>query len=174
MVKAPEKFLDEYLSHEKDIAGKVSAKPPEAKVRSFSEEEITRLKQNLQIVERIYQTPEIKKILLRKHRIHFLDVEGVNVNLSLSYVDGGIMMECEIDMGNKKEFAGARLYQQVVANLSRYIASEKGIERFLKITNPALRVLADNLIQKEFLETEIWDAIAKGVQIRLSTISHFV
>lgn len=174
MVKAPEKFLDNYLSHEKGVRIKANAKPPVRQTHSLSEEEHARLSQNLQMLWSIYQTAEIKEILARKHKIRILDGEGVNVNLHLSYEENGILLDYEIDMGSKKELAGARLYQQAEINLNRYITHEKGMENLLKTTNTALRTLIDNLVQKEFLEMEVWDAIAKGEPIRLSAISYFV
>ncbi|MCF6158223.1 MAG: hypothetical protein E3K32_06570 [wastewater metagenome] len=174
MVKAPEKFLDEYLGHEKGSADKADTKLSRAKMSRLPEEELTRLKQNLQTIWGIYQTPEIKEILSRKRKISFLALESVNVNMTISYVDSGIAAEYEIDRGSKKDLAGARLYQQAEMSLNRYITHEKGIENLLKTTNPALQVLIDNFIQKELLEEEVWYAIAKGELVRLSTVSYFV
>ncbi len=69
MVKAPEKFLDEYLSREKGLgSGKKSSGTP---VRKVSDEEAARLKKNLQTLWDIYSTPEIKEILSREHEIRF-------------------------------------------------------------------------------------------------------
>lgn len=176
MVKAPEKFLNEYLSHEKGLERKVrtGTKLPKARLREFSDEERARLKQNLQILWDIYHTPEIKEILSRKHKIDFLDIENALVNVSLSYVDKGISMEYELDMGTKKELAGARIYKQGETLLNRYFTSEKGLEELLKTSNPVLQVIVNILIEKELSETDIWNTIAKGERIHLSTLSYFV
>lgn len=174
MVKAPEKFLDEYLRHQKDFAGKTVTKPSREQMHSVSEEELARLKLNLQTLWDIYNTPEIKEILSRKHKIHFLDVKGVKVNLTISYVDTGILMEYELDMGSRKELAGAQLYKQAETSLNRYFTHEEGTEELLKTANPALQAVADAFIGKELLESEIWNAIAKGEQIQLLTMSYLV
>lgn len=168
MVKAPEKFLDEYLSHEKDLTGKTSKKSSRIQMRKVSEDELARLKQNLQTLWGIYSTPEIKEILSKKQRIRFLDIEGANARLNLSYVDKGILMEYELDMGDKKELAGARVYKQAEVNISRYFNSAAGAEGLLKTTDTALKALVDALIDEELLETDIWNAIAKGEQIHIS------
>lgn len=57
MVKAPEKFLDEYLSHEKGSEGKTRAKSSVMPVRKISAEELERLKNNLQTLWDIYGNP---------------------------------------------------------------------------------------------------------------------
>lgn len=176
MVKAPEKFLNEYLSHEKGLEtkGKTGTKLPKTKIREASDEERTRLKQNLQILWDIWHTPEIKEILSRKHKIHFLDIENTQVNINLSYVDKGISMEYELDMGTKKELAGARIYKQGETLLNRYFTSEKGVEEILKTSNTVLQAIVDVLIEKELSETDVWNTIAKGERIHLSTLSYFV
>lgn len=172
MVKAPEKFLDEYLSHEKGL-GKTSIKPSKIQMRTVSDEELARLKQNLQTVWGIYCTPEIKEILSRKHKIHFLVMESANASLNLSYVDNGILMEYELNLGSRKELAGAQIYKQAEMHLNRYFTSTTGAEELLKTTNEALLALVDVMIEREIPETDIWDAIAKGEQIHLSTVSSF-
>ncbi len=177
MVKAPEKFLDEYLSHEKGLERKAKPyikKPSKPKIREVSAEERARLKQNLQILWDIYHTPEIKEILSKKHKIHFMDIESAQVILNLNYVDKGISMEYELDMGTKKELAGARIYKQGETLLNRYFTPEKGAEEILKTSNAALQAITDVLLEKELSETDVWNAIAKGEQIHLSTISYFV
>lgn len=176
MVKAPEKFLDEYLSHEKELEGKgkTDTRLSKTQTRKVSDEQLLRLKQNMQILWDIYHTPEIKEILSKKQKIHFLDIENARVRLNLHYVNKGISMEYELDMGIRKELAGARLYKQAETLLNRYFTYEKGIEELLKTTNAALRAIADALIGKELSEADIWNAIAKGEQIHLSTVSYFV
>jgi len=170
MVRAPEKFLDEYLSHEKDLKGNPSKKSSRIQRRKVSEGEFARLKQNLKTVWGIYSTPEIKEILSKKQRIRFLDIEGASVSLNLSYVDKGILMEYELDMGDKKELAGARVYKQAEVNISRYFNSEAGAEGLLKTTDTALKVLVEALIDEEILEANIWNVIAQGEQIHISNV----
>ncbi len=166
MVKAPEKFLDEYLSREKGLgSGKKSLGTP---VRKVSDEEIVRLKKNLQTLWDIYGTPEIKEILSRGHEIRFFRIESDKANIRLSYVDKGISMEYEVDMGFRKELAGAQIYKQAVMNLNRYFTYETGGEDLLKSTNEAIQALVDVLIDKEIPETDIWNAISKGEQVQIS------
>lgn len=174
MVKAPEKFLDEYLRHQKGLASNIVTKTAREPMHSVSEEEMARLKLNLQMLWAIYNTPEIKEILSRKHRIHFLDMRGAKVSLTLSYVDHGVLMEYELDMGSKKELAGAQLYKQAEMNLQRYFTHKEGTEELLKTENPALQTVVDVFIGRELLESEVWNAIAKGEQIQLSTMSYLV
>lgn len=173
MVKAPEKFLDEYLSHEKGIGSKVRIRSLRTQKRSFPDEELARLKQNLQTLWGIYCTPEIKEILSRKHKIHFLNIEGTGASLKLSYVDKGISMEYELDMGSKKELAGAHIYKQGEMNINRYFTSVTGIEELLVTNNAALQTIADVLAERDIPEMDIWNTIAKGEQIHLSTVSYF-
>lgn len=173
MVKAPEKFLDEYLSHEKGMGSKAGTRPLRTQKRTVTDEEHARLKQNLQTLWGIYCTPEIKEILSRKHKIHFLDIEGTDASLKLSYVDRGISMEYELDMGSKKELAGAHIYKQGEMNINRYFATVTGIEELLETNNAALRALAGVLAEREIPETDIWNIIAQGGQIHLSTVSYF-
>ena len=173
MVKAPEKFLDEYLSREKGLGSKTGTKPSRVKMRKVSDEELAKLKQNLQTLWGIYCTPEIKEVLSRKHKIRFLDIESANASLNLSYVDKGILMEYELNMGTKKELAGAQIYKQAEMHLNRYFTSETGAEELVKTTNDALQALVDVMIDKEIPETDIWNVIAKGEQIHLSTVSSF-
>ena len=71
MVKAPEKFVDEYLSHEKGLTGKTGKRSKKVKIRDVSSVEVARLKQNLQTLWGIYRTPEIQGILSKKHNIPF-------------------------------------------------------------------------------------------------------
>ncbi|NUO08986.1 MAG: hypothetical protein HUU08_09965 [Candidatus Brocadia sp.] len=168
MVKAPEKFLNEYLSHEKGFSGKKGTRGPKIQIRKVSDEEFTRFKQNLQIIWGIYCTPEIKDILSRKHKIHFLNIEGANASLNLSYVDKGIFMEYEVNTGSKKELAGAQVYKQGGMSLNRYFTSITGMEELLRTTNVALQAVVDVLIEREMPETDIWNAIAKGAQIQQS------
>ena len=170
MVKAPEKFLDEYLSHEKGLTGKIVKRSLRIQVRKVSDAELARLKQNLQTIWDIYCTPEIKQILSKKHNIRFLNLESPQVSLNLSYVDKGVLMEYELDMGSKRDLAGARVYKQDMTFLNRYFTYEKGVEELLKTSNIVLQALVDALIQKEISETEIWDIIAKGEQIHLSPL----
>lgn len=173
MVKAPEKFLDEYLSHEKGLENKTGTRPSRVQMRKVSDEELARLNQNLQTLWGIYCTPEIKEILSRKHKIPFLDIESANVSLKLSYVDKGISMEYEVDMGSKKELAGAHIYKQGEMNINRYFTSIKGVEELLKTNNAALQAVVDVLVEKEIPEADIWNIIAKGEQVHLSTVSYF-
>ena len=167
MVKAPEKFLEAYLSHEKGLTGKVGKRPLRIQIRKVTDAELARLKQNLQTIWDIYCTREIKQILSKKHNIRFLDLETPQISLNLSYVDKGILMEYEFDMGNKKDLAGARIYKQAETFLNRYFTYEKGVEELLKTSNIVLQALVDILIDKEIPETDIWNAIAKGEQIHL-------
>ena len=162
MVKAPEKFLDKYLSHEKGFGDKAGTKPQEH-MRKISDEELARLKQNLQMLWGIYNTPEIKEILARKHKIRFLDIESAKASLNLSY---------EFNMGSKKELAGAQIYKQAEMNINRYFAVETGAEELLKTDNGALQSVVDVLIEKEIPETDIWNVISKGEQIHLATVSY--
>ncbi|MGQ3685214.1 MAG: hypothetical protein ACUBOA_09470 [Candidatus Loosdrechtia sp.] len=171
MVKAPENFLDNYLRHEKRAGIKTEEKPAGRKTHSFSEEEHTRLNQNLQLLWSIYQTREIKEILPRKHKIRILGCEGAGIYFSLSYEENGIIVDYEIDMGCKKELAGARLYQQGEIHLNRYITHAKGMENLLQTKNSALLAVMDTLIQRDLSEMEIWDAIAKGESIYLLAAS---
>ena len=170
MVKAPEKFLDKYLSRGKGVAGKTGKKSSRVQVRKISDEERARLKQNLQTVWGIYCTPEIKEILSKKWDVKFLTVDGINVCLNIGFMDKGILMEYELDMGNKKELAGSRVYKQDKIIMNRYFTSERGIEELLKTTNGALRAMVDVLIDRELSESDIWNAIEKGEQIHISTI----
>ncbi|HHT9137588.1 MAG TPA: hypothetical protein ACFYEK_10145 [Candidatus Wunengus sp. YC60] len=170
MVKAPEKFLDKYLSRGKGVAGKTGKKASRAQMRKISDEELARLKQNLQTVWGIYCTPEIKEILSKKWDVKFLTVDGINVCLNIGFMDKGILMEYELDMGNKKELAGARVYKQDKMIMNRYFTSERGIEELLKTTNGALQAMVDVLIDRELSESDIWNAIEKGEQIHISTI----
>ncbi|TVM00247.1 MAG: hypothetical protein CV087_14870 [Candidatus Brocadia sp. WS118] len=167
MVKAPEKFLDEYLSHEKGLGGK-AGKKSSAPVRKVSDEEAARLKRNLQTLWDIYGTPEIKEILSREHEIRFFRIESDKATVRLSYVNKGIYMEYEVDMGFRKELAGAQIYKQAVMNLNRYFTYETGAEDLLKSANEALQALVDVLIDKEIPETDIWNAISKGEQVQIS------
>ena len=174
MLKAPEKFLDEYLSHEKETVNKSK---PDARLlktpkRNVSEEERSRLKQNLQTLWGIYGTPEIKEILSKKQKICFLNGESSQVCLSLCYVDKGILMEYELYLGTKKELAGARVYKQSETMINRYCPTEKGVDLALNAANSAIKSLVDVLIEKDLLETDIWNAIAKGEQICLSASSY--
>ncbi|MCF6155126.1 MAG: hypothetical protein E3K36_07715 [Candidatus Brocadia sp.] len=172
MVKAPEKFLEEYLSHEKGLGSKTVTRPSRAQIRKVSDEELARLKQNVQTLWGIYDTPEIKEILSRKHKIYFLDIETAIVSVKLSYVDKGIFVEYELDMGSKKELAGAHIYKQAETNLNRYFSSITGVEELLKTNNAVLQAVVDVLIEKEIPETDIWNTIAKGGQIHLSSVSN--
>lgn len=170
MVKAPEKFLDEYLSHEKGLGSKTRTKSAKVQMRRVSDEELAKLKQNLQTIWGIYSTPEIKEILSRKHNIHFFAIESPLVSLGLSYVDKGVSMEYESNMGSRKELAGAQIYKQSEMNLNRYFTSVTGAEELLKTTHEALQALVDALIDREIPEADIWNAIAKGERIQLSTV----
>ncbi|MBE7444773.1 MAG: hypothetical protein HS132_05825 [Planctomycetia bacterium] len=172
MVKAPENFLDEYLSHEKGSGIRASTKPQE-RIRKISAEELARLKQNLHMIWGIYNTPEIKEVLARKHKIRFLDVESVKASLHISYVDKGILMEYELNTGSKKELAGAQIYKQAEMNINRYFTLETGAEELLKTNNVALQSVADVFVEKEIPETDIWNVISKGEQVHLATISCF-
>ncbi len=173
MVKAPEKFVDEYLNHEKGLTGKTGRRSSKVKMRDVSSVELARLKQNLQTLWGIYRTPEIQKILSKKHNIRFLNVEGRNACLNLSYVDKGILMVYELDMGNKTELAGARIYKQDELLINRYFAHGKGAEALLKTTDVAIQTLVDVLINNEISEICIWDVVAKGDQINISAVSYF-
>lgn len=168
MVKAPEKFLDEYLSHEKGPGGKAGAKSSVMPVRKVSAEELARLKKNLQTLWDIYGTPEIKEILAREQEILFLEVESEKASLNLRYVEKGISMEYEVNMGFRKELAGAQMYKQAEMNLNRYFTHATGVEDLLKSANEALHALVDVFIDKEIPETDIWNAIVKGEQVRFS------
>ncbi len=169
MLKAPEKFLDEYLSHEKNIASqkKPSVKPSKAQKRAVSEEQRSRLLRNLQTLWGISDAPEIKEILKKKERICFLTIESSQVCLSLCYVDTnkGILMEYELDLGAKQELAGARIYKQSEMMIGRSCSTEKGLDGILSTSKSAIQALVDVLIETELSEADIWNAIAKGIQI---------
>ncbi|OHC07979.1 MAG: hypothetical protein A2545_00935 [Planctomycetes bacterium RIFOXYD2_FULL_41_16] len=167
MVKAPEKFLDKYMSRGKGVAGKKASR---VQMREVSEEELARLKQNLQTVWGIYCTPEIKEILSKKQDVKLLTIDGINVCLNIDFTNKGILMEYELDMGDRKELAGARVYKQDRIIINRYFTPERGIEELLKTTNDALHAMVDILIDRELSESNIWNAIEKGEQIHLSTI----
>src|SRR3989339_465897 len=170
MVKAPEEFLDKYMSRGKAVAGKTGKKSSRVQMRKISDEELARLKQNLQIVWGIYCTPEIKEILSKKQEVKLLSIDSVNVCLNIGFMDKGILMEYELNMGDQKGLAGARVYKQDRIIINRYFTPESGIEGLLKTTNDALHVMVDVLIDRELSESEIWNAIEKGEQIHLSTI----
>ena len=170
MVKAPEKFLEEYLSHQRGVGGKTAPKPIREHYRDFTDAEIAKLKHNVEALWGIYNTPEIKEILSKKGAIRVLTIETATTNMTLSYADGGILMEYELDMGAKKELAGARIYKQAETLINRYFSSEKGMEELLKTTNGAIQALVDKLIDNELSETEIWDVLLKGDHIHLSNI----
>ncbi len=173
MVKAPENFLDEYLRHEKGLGSKTGIKSSRVSVHKVSNEELARLKQNMQTLWGIYGTPEIKEILSMKHKIRFLNIETDKVSIKLSYIDKGISMEYELNTGFKKELAGAQIYKQAEINLSRYFTSETGAGELLKTTDDALAAIVDILIGRVIQEADIWNAILKGEQIHLSTVSSF-
>ena len=170
MIKAPEEFLDKYMSRGKGVAGKTGKKSSRVQMRKVSDEELARLKQNLQTMWGIYCTPEIKEILSKKQDVKFLTIDGINVCLNIGFMDKCILMEYELDMGERKELAGAQVYKQDKIIINRYFTSERGIEELLKTTNYALHVMVDVLIDRELSESEIWNAIEKGEQIHLSTI----
>ena len=74
-------------------------------MRKVSDEELARLKQNLQTVWGIYCTPEIKEILSKKQDVKLLTIDGIKVCLNIGFMDKGILMEYELDMGDRKELA---------------------------------------------------------------------
>ncbi len=170
MVKAPEEFLDKYLSRGKGVASKTGKKSSRVQMRKISDEELARLKQNLQIVWGIYCTPEIKEILSKKQEVKLLSIDSVNVCLNVGFMDKGILMEYELNMGDQKELAGARVYKQDKMFINRYFTPESGIEGLLTTTNGALQAIVDILIDRELSESDIWNAIEKGEQIHLSTV----
>lgn len=170
MVKAPEKFLEEYLSRHRQFGGKTAPKPLREYGRNFTDAELVKLKHNVDMLWGIYTTPEIKEILSKKGTIHFLTIETATTSMTLSYAHSGIFMEYELDIGVKKELAGARIYKQAETLINRYFSSDKGMEELLKTTNGALQTLADKLTDRELSETEIWDVILKGDHIHLSNI----
>ena len=169
MLKAPEKFLDEYFSHEKDIASqkKPITKPSKAPKRAVSEEQRARLLRNLQTLWGIFDAPEIKEILSKKERIRFLAIENSQVCLSLCYADTnkGILMEYELDLGTKQELAGARVYKQSETMIGRSCSTEKGLDGILSTPNSAIQALVDVLTETELSEADIWNAIARGTQV---------
>ncbi|MDR4507554.1 MAG: hypothetical protein MRJ65_04840 [Candidatus Brocadiaceae bacterium] len=169
MVQAPEKFMEEYLRHEKGGRAKSSKKTRGVNMRKVSDAEIGRLKQNLEIIWEVYHTPEIRKILSGKRRIPFLDIEDTAACLHLSYVENGIAMEYELDLGSKKELAGAKIYKQDEMIINRYIGHKTAVADLLKTTNTALQSLATALIENDCSETDLWNAIAKGTVIHVST-----
>ena len=114
------------------------------------------------------EEPEIKEILARKQEIRFFEIENDKVRVSLKYVDKGISMGYEENMGFRKELAGAQMYKQAEMNLSRYFTYVTGMEDLLKSTNEALRFLVDVLTDKEIPETDVWNAISKGKQVQCS------
>lgn len=171
MVKAPEKFLDEYLSHEKGSGRKAGAKSSGMPVRKVSDEELARLKKNVQTLWDIYGTPEIKEILSKEQVIHFLAIESEKASLSLRYVEKGISMEYEVNMGFRKELAGAQMYKQAEMNLNRYFTQATGAEDLFRSANEALHTLVDVFVDKEIPEADIWNAISKGEQVRFSFTS---
>ncbi len=172
MLKAPENFLDEYLCHEKDTASKrkLSARPLKTQKRAVSEEQRSRLLRNLQTLWGIYSTPEIKEILEKKKKIRFLNVESGLVCLCLCFVDKGISMEYELDLGAKQELAGARVYKQSETMINRYCSTEKGADAAIDAANSAIQALVDVLIEKDISEADIWNAIAKGAQIHPTVV----
>ena len=170
MIKAPEEFLDKYMSRGKGVAGKTGKKSSRVQMRKVSDEELARLKQNLQTMWGIYCTPEIKEILSKKQDVKLLTIDGINVCLNIDFTNKGILMEYELDMGDRKELAGARVYKQDRIIINRYFTPESGIEGLLTTTNGALQAMVDVLIDRELSKSEIWNAIEKGEQIHLSTI----
>ena len=54
-------------------------------MRKVSDEELARLKQNLQTVWGIYCTPEIKEILSKKQDVKLLTIDGSNVCLNIGF-----------------------------------------------------------------------------------------
>jgi len=159
MVKAPEKFVDEYLSQERRI---------KVRTRKISAEETKRLKKNAILLWDIYNTPEIKEILSEKEKLHFMDMESDTVHLCLSYVEKGILAEYEQDMGSRNDLAGAHIYKQSETLINRYFYNEKGIEELSKTKNTVIRTIAEIMMNYELPENDIWDAIAKGRPIHLS------
>lgn len=99
MVKAPEKFMETYLSREKELSGKKERRPSREHAAVFSPEKTNRLKRNMQIIWGIYGTPEIKEILAKKERIHFLDLKNARACLNLYYVNRGVLAEYEVEYG---------------------------------------------------------------------------
>jgi len=170
MIKAPENFLDKYRRLGKGVASKTGKKSSRVQMRKVSDEELARLKQNLQTVWGIYCTPEIKEILSKKQDVKFLTIDGINVCLNIGFMDKCILMEYELDMGERKELAGAQVYKQDKIIINRYFTSERGIEELLKTTNDALHAMVDILIDRELSESDIWNAIEKGEQVHLSTV----
>ncbi|OQZ01446.1 MAG: hypothetical protein B6D35_03110 [Candidatus Brocadia sp. UTAMX2] len=171
MVKAPEKFLDEYLSRKKVLGGKAGAKSSVMPVRKVSAEELARLKINIQTLWGVYGTPEIREILAKEQEIRFLKIESEKASLSLMYREKGIFMEYEVNLGYRKELAGAQMYKQADMNLNRYFTHATGTDDLLRSANEALYILADVFIDKEIPETDIWNAIANGEQVRFSFMS---
>lgn len=172
MVKAPENFLDEFLSREKSESGKknvVASKKTQK--RKVSTDEIAQLKQNIEILWGIYSTPEVQEILARNYNIRFLNIESGNICLTLIYKENGILMEYELDMGSKKELAGAHLFKQMETNISKYFSSAKSTDELLKTSNEALQTLVDVLIERELSEEELWSTIARGEQINFTSVA---
>ncbi|MCF6147854.1 MAG: hypothetical protein E3K37_04260 [Candidatus Kuenenia sp.] len=169
MVKAPEKFMEKYLSHEKALSSKKGSKPSHAHA-PISAGKMKRVKKNMQIIWGIYATPEIKEIISKKEKIRFLDVRSARACLSLYYVDKGVLAEYEEDIGTQKDLAGARLYKQSETLMSRYFYTEKGAEELLKSKNTAYQAFVDILSKNDIEEKDIWDAIAGGERIKLSSI----
>lgn len=170
MVKAPEKFMEKYLSHEKGLSGKKGSKPSQTRAPALFAEKMKRLKKNMQIIWGIYTTPEIKEIISKKEKIHFLVLRSVRAYLNLYYVDKGVLAEYEIDMGTQKDLAGARIYKQSETLMNRYFYTEKGVEDLLKSKNTVYQAFVDILSKNDIEENDIWDAIAKGKRIKLSSV----
>ena len=169
MVKAPEKFMETYLSHEKEVSGKKERKPSREHAAVFPPEKTNRLKRNMQIIWGIYGTPEIKEILAKKERIHFLDLGNARACLNLYYVNRGVLAEYEVDMGDQRDLAGARIYKQSGTLMSRYFYTEKGAEELLKSMNEVYQAFVDALSANDIEENAIWDAIATQESIKLSS-----
>jgi len=72
-------------------------------------------------------------------------------------------------MGVQKDLAGARIYKQSETLMSRYFYTEKGAEELSKSTNAAYRAFVDILSTNDIEESDIWNAIAKGESIKLSS-----
>jgi len=152
MVKAPEKFVDEYFSRERRISSKRGVKPLKVRTRKISAEETKRLKKNAILLWDIYNTPEIKEILSEKEKLHFMDMESDTVHLCLSYVEKGILAEYEQDMGSRNDLAGAHIYKLSETLINRYFYNEKGIEESSKTKNTVRQELKKSWKKKESIK----------------------
>ncbi len=162
------KMVSVPLTARKEIKRPVGIKTIRKPLRKCSDEELARLKHNLRTLWSAFKTPEIKEALSKNNNARFLRAESGSVNFTLSFVDRGILLDYELDLGSKKDLGGARMYKQDETALNRYCTIENGAEELLATANVALQSLTDVLIDKELSEAEILNAVIKREQIHIS------